>query len=184
MEEIVKRHHGIAVALFLLPFSTLLLPSCRKVEGTGRNQLVLTPEATENKLGADAYKDIVAKEKRSTDPAAIELVTRVGQRLVAVAPNRGFQYEFTVLESDSINAFCLPGGKVCVYTGILSYCQNEAGLAAVMGHEIAHAIARHGGERPNQPTGKLPEAEKLYAAAPEKFGAGELVPARYRSAKK
>ena len=78
------------------------------------------------------------------------MVERVGRRLAAVAPARGFEWEFVLLESDTPNAFCLPGGKVAIYTGILPYCQNEAGLAAVMGHEIGHAIARHGGERMSQ----------------------------------
>ena len=72
---------------------------------------------------------------------------RIGQRIAAVANRPDFDWEFNVIESDTQNAFCLPGGKVAVYTGILSVCDNEAGLAVVMSHEVAHAIARHGGER-------------------------------------
>jgi len=123
---------------------------CRKVEGTGRNQLVLTSASTEAQLGVQAFNEILKKEKRSTDPEAIAIVQRVGQRIAAVAPDRGFKYEFVLLESKQPNAFCLPGGKVCVYTGIFKYCQDEAGLATVMSHEVAHAIARHGGERMTQ----------------------------------
>jgi predicted Zn-dependent protease len=133
-------------------FGALLLAttSCERVEGTGRGTFILTSQEEENKLGADAYKEVLSKEKISKDADVIALVERVGKRLAAVAPDKGFNYEFTVIESDTVNAFCLPGGKVCVYTGILPYCQNEAGLATVLGHEIAHAIARHGGERMSQ----------------------------------
>lgn len=146
----MKRKWSIALVLFALPFAALLLPSCRKVEGSGRSQLVLTSASQEDKLGATAYEEILSNEKPCTDEATNEMVRRVGERLAACAPDRGFKYEFRVLESEQVNAFCLPGGKVAVYTGILAYCENEAGLAAVMGHEIAHAIARHGGERMSQ----------------------------------
>jgi predicted Zn-dependent protease len=124
--------------------------ACARVDGTNRSQLLLTSAGEENQMGAEAYAEIRKKEKVATDPAVIAFVERVGKRLAAVAPNKGFTYEFIVLESDTVNAFCLPGGKVAVYTGILPYCQNEAGLAAVLGHEIGHAIARHGGERMSQ----------------------------------
>lgn len=126
---------------------TLAFAACSRVEGTGRRQLLLTSQDQENQLGAQAYQEVLAQEKPSGDAEGQAMVERVGRRLAAVAPNRGFQYEFKLIESATINAFCLPGGKVAIYTGILPYCQNEAGLAAVMGHEIAHAIARHGGER-------------------------------------
>jgi metalloendopeptidase OMA1, mitochondrial len=136
-----------AVMALVVMISLLAASSCERVEGTGRGTLILMSAEEENKLGDQSYKEVLAKEKASTDVAAIALVERVGKRLATVAPEKGFKYEFTVLESDQVNAFCLPGGKVCVYTGILPYCQNEAGLATVLGHEIAHAIARHGGER-------------------------------------
>lgn len=140
------------VLLGLLLSAGFLLCSsgCRKVEGTDRRQLVLTTEGYENKLGAQSYQEVLGTEKRSTDPALIAMVERVGKRIAAAAPDHGFKYEFTVLESPTANAFCLPGGKVAVYTGILKYMENEAQLAAVVGHEVAHAIARHGGERMSQ----------------------------------
>ena len=122
----------------------------QRVEGTGRTQLVLFSDQQMNQLGATAYQEVLASEKKSSDAEAQAMVERVGRRLAAVAPDRKFTYEFTLIESDQVNAFCLPGGKVAIYTGILSYCKNEAGLAAVMGHEIAHAIAEHGGERMSQ----------------------------------
>ena len=141
------RPHFLAAALLAL---SAVIAACAHVEGTNRSQLLLTSAAQENQLGAEAYAEVKQQEKACTDPETIALVERVGKRLAAVAPDRDFKYEFVVLESDTINAFCLPGGKVAVYTGILPYCQNEAGLAAVLGHEIGHAIARHGGERMSQ----------------------------------
>lgn len=75
------------------------------------------------------------------------MVEEIGRRIAAVANQPDFQWEFKTLESDEPNAFCLPGGKVAIYTGIFKYAKNEAGLATVMGHEIGHAIARHGGQR-------------------------------------
>lgn len=135
--------------LFLTLLSLTLI-ACAQVNGTGRSQLLITSPAQENQLGAQAYEEIKKDEKLCTDPETLALVNRVGKRLAATAPNSGFTYEFVVLESPSINAFCLPGGKVAVYTGILEWCGNEAGLAAVLGHEIGHAIARHGGERMTQ----------------------------------
>jgi len=122
----------------------------QRVEGTGRRQLVLFSDQQMNQLGATAYQEVLTTEKKSSDAEAQAMVERVGKRLTAVAPDRGFAYEFTLIDSDQVNAFCLPGGKVAIYTAILPYCQNEAGLAAVMGHEIAHAIANHGGERMSQ----------------------------------
>lgn len=114
--------------------------------------LTLTSKEEENKLGEDAYKEILAKEKVCTDPVINEYVKRVGLRIAQAAPEMGFKYEIVVLDSDKVNAFCLPGGKIAVYTGILPFCENEAGLATVMGHEVAHAILRHGGQRMTQGT--------------------------------
>lgn len=127
--------------------------ACTTVEGTGRSQFIVTSAAEENRMGADAYQEVMAKEKVCTDPAANAMIKRIGERLAKAADpdgRTGFKWEFVLLESDTINAFCLPGGKVAFYTGILAYCQNEAGIATVMGHEIAHAVARHGGERMTQ----------------------------------
>jgi predicted Zn-dependent protease len=92
------------------------------------------------------------KMKQSTpisrDPEINSLVQRVGKRIAAVAPLPNAQWEFVVFDQpDTANAFCLPGGKVGVYTGILSITKDEAGLATVIGHEVSHAVARHGGER-------------------------------------
>jgi metalloendopeptidase OMA1, mitochondrial len=115
------------------------------------DKLNIYSEAEENQMGFSAYQEVLKSEKRSTDAEAVSMIQRVGKRLAAVVPGgEKFEWEFTLLESDQVNAFCLPGGKVAFYTGILSYCQNEAAVAAVMGHEIGHAVARHGGKRMSQ----------------------------------
>jgi predicted Zn-dependent protease len=86
----------------------------------------------------------------SRDPALNEQVTRVGRRVAAATGREDYQWEFTVIEEKQANAFALPGGKVAVYTGMLPITRDDAGLAAVMGHEVSHAIARHSGERLTQ----------------------------------
>ncbi len=121
--------------------------ACQTVPYTERRQVLLLSEDEENKMGLDVYKEIVGKAKVSTDPAANELVTRVGRR-IAQATGKNYTWEFKVIDDPkTANAFALPGGKVAVYTGILPITKDEAGLAAVLGHEISHVIARHNGER-------------------------------------
>lgn len=134
----------------LLGAAALLLAACATVPLTGRSQLLILPEGEEVRMGRQAYQEILKKEKVSTDPAANDLVGKVGRRIAAVTGKTDYQWEFKVIESNQLNAFCLPGGKVAVYTGILTVTRDEAGLATVMGHEVAHAIARHGGERMSQ----------------------------------
>lgn len=127
-----------------------LYAGCRSAPITGRKQMLLLPEDQELSLGATAYQETVAKEKLSTNPQYTAMVERVGRRIAAVADRKDYQWEFKVIASTQQNAFCLPGGKVCVHEGILPICESEAGLAVVMSHEIAHALARHGGERISQ----------------------------------
>ncbi len=114
---------------------------------------MIISEGQEMQLGAEAYREVLSKEKLAKDVRMTAVVRRVGERIAAVANRPNFQWEFNLIESKQINAFCLPGGKIAVYTGILSVMANEAGMAAVMGHEVAHAIARHGGERISQKLG-------------------------------
>lgn len=123
---------------------------CETVPITGRSQIMLLPEGTEVQMGLDAYQEVLKKSKISTDAAATAQVERVGRRIAEATGRQDYQWEFRVLEDKQVNAFCLPGGKVAVYTGILPVARDDAGLAAVLGHEVAHAIARHGGERMSQ----------------------------------
>lgn len=112
--------------------------------------MLLMPESQEVSMGLSAFNDVAAKEPLSQNAQYNELVQRVGQRIAAVAGKPDYKWEFKVIASDQQNAFCLPGGKVAVYEGIIPICATEAGLAVVMSHEVAHALARHGGERMSQ----------------------------------
>lgn len=128
----------------------LLIVGCETVPLTGRSQLILLPESTELAMGLDSYQEVLKKSKLSTDPALRAQVTRVGTRIAQATGRTDYRWEFNLLEDKQINAFCLPGGKVAVYTGILPVTRDDAGLAAVLGHEVSHAIARHGAERVSQ----------------------------------
>jgi len=130
--------------------SGALLVACVTVPDSDRKALRFLPDGQMNALGENAFKDILSKEKISSDPKLNEMVTRIGRR-IADASGAKFKWEFKVIDNPKmVNAFCLPGGKVAVYTGILPVAQNEAALAAIMGHEVAHATARHGAERMSQ----------------------------------
>jgi predicted Zn-dependent protease len=124
--------------------------ACQTVPLTGRSQIMLVPEGDELKMGLESYQQILGKSKVSADPRLTEQVTRVGRRIADATERKDYQWEFTVIEDPQVNAFCLPGGKVAVYTGMLPVARDDAGLAAVLAHEVSHAIARHGGERMSQ----------------------------------
>ena len=143
----------------------LLLPlalsgGCETNPYTGRSQFLMTSVSDEMKMGAQAYDQVKSdpKMKTSQDPREIEPVKRVAARIVEAAKRskcaemaQQFQWEVTVIKDDqTANAFALPGGKMAVYTGIFPMAKTEAGLAAVMGHEVVHALARHGAERMSQ----------------------------------
>ncbi len=131
----------------------LLFIGCTKAPITGRSQLIMINPQEEMQLGLQSEKQILQKEHVSNDPQKNAMVKRVGERIARVASSqystaRNFKWEFFVIDNDKeANAFCLPGGKVFVYTGLFKYVANDAELAAVMGHEIGHALARHGAER-------------------------------------
>ena len=135
---------------------------CSSVPITGRSQLNLLPESEMMGMSLTAYQEFLQQNQvlPATDGRAAQ-VRRIGERLAQAATSylndvgaservAGFQWEFNTVNDPTVNAWCMPGGKVVVYTGILPVTQDEAGLAVVMGHEIAHAIARHGNERMSQ----------------------------------
>ncbi len=126
------------------------LCGCRSAPMTGRPQMILMPESQEVALGLQAYTEVISSEQASQNVALSQLVSRVGNRIAMVSDRTDFEWEFRLIASEDQNAFCLPGGKVAVYEGIMPVCENEAGLAVVMAHEVAHALARHGGERMSQ----------------------------------
>ena len=129
---------------------------------TNRSQFLLIPESQEVHMGNQAYAQAINDPKVaiSKNPAEVEPVTRVAERIIAAAKQskyaeraKSFQWEVTVIKNDKTkNAWALPGGKIAVYTGIFPEAKNENGLAAIMGHEVVHALARHGAERVSQHT--------------------------------
>jgi metalloendopeptidase OMA1, mitochondrial len=144
-----------ALFLVLAMATSVVFISCYTVPQTGRSSFNVLGPGEELKLGLSAFDEIKKKEKISTDSAKTAMVKRVGQRIANVAdrdiPNA--RWEFVLFENEEPNAFALPGGKVGIHTGILPITKTEAGLAAVIGHEVAHVAARHAGERISEQIG-------------------------------
>ena len=138
----------LPIVLFGLYLGYYYFSNQEEVAMTGRTQLIDISHEQEMALGLQSYQQILSESNVLRSGQSVELVREIGYRLAKVIDNDpGFDWEFNVIDSDQANAFALPGGKVAVYTGILPIVQNVDGLSAVMGHEIAHAIARHGAER-------------------------------------
>ncbi len=126
----------------------ILLSACSTVPLTGRSQLLLVSPSQEIQLGISEFDKIKKQTPLSKDADWNQKLQRAGLRISAVAPLPGAQWEFVLLDDPkTINAFCLPGGKVAVYTGILGIAKDEGGLATIIGHEVSHAVAHHGAER-------------------------------------
>lgn len=133
-----------------LPLVCLLLvtSSCTTVPVTGRRAFNVIPESQAIALGADAYQQSLSGARLIRSGPQYEMVNRVGRRIAEISGRSDYKWEFSLIDDDdTVNAWALPGGKVAVYTGILPIAQDENGLAVVMAHEVAHAIARHGSER-------------------------------------
>ena len=132
---------------FLIPL-LLLVSACATVPYTGRSQLMLVSPGEEMALGMQAEKEILKKEPECLDPRYTNPVRRVGIRIARAANRPDYRWEFHVIDKPKIvNAFCLPGGKIFVYTGLFKFVASDAELATVIGHETGHALARHGAER-------------------------------------
>jgi len=139
-----------------------LLVGCTTVPVTGRKSLNILPDSELLSMSLEQYNDVLKKSKLSNDPAKVHMVRRVGERIASATEQfftekgmeseiKNYKWEFNLIEDDKVaNAWCMPGGKVAVYTGILPITQDDTGLAVVMGHEISHAIAKHGNERMSQ----------------------------------
>jgi len=134
-------------------FSLFVIVACQTVQQTGRSQFIVVSESQELQLGADAYKETLDKSRLSTRKDWQAQLRRVGQRIAAVADKPDYQWEFSVIQGKEVNAFALPGGKVAFWEGIMPVAQNDEGVAVIMGHEVAHALARHGAERMSQQMG-------------------------------
>jgi predicted Zn-dependent protease len=148
------------VPRFVALLSILTLTGCITNPYTNRWQLQLIPASKERAMGIQAYNEVLQDPKIhiSQDPREVEPVQRVASRLIDAAKHskyaeaaQQFKWEVVVIKDDKTqNAFALPGGKIAVYTGIFPVAKNEAGLGAILGHEVTHALARHGGERMSQ----------------------------------
>ena len=153
------RRLGGLVAAFLL---LLQFQGCAEVPITHRRGLHLVPEAELVNMSLQQYSDVLKKSKLSTDTRQVEMVRQTGTRIARAAEAflsetgqkdkiTNYKWEFNLIEDDkTVNAWVMPGGKAAVYTGILPYTQNETGLAVVLAHEVAHALADHGDERMSQ----------------------------------
>ena len=184
----------------LLAFGFLMtVVACSKNPITGRKQLQLYNEADIQKMAAQEYRQFLSQNPAvsSTGNKDAEMVRRVGSRIATAVTKfyqgkglgkelEGFQWEYNLVNSKDVNAWCMPGGKIVVYTGLLPISQNEAALAVVVGHEVAHALAKHGNERMSQATAQqlggvalsvavanqTPEAQNLFMTA---YGIGSTV---------
>lgn len=137
----------LLVPALLLSFGIF---GCGTTPYTNRSQLLLLGQDQENQLGIQAYQETVGSARLSTNAEYIRMVESAGRRIAQVVERdhgTNFDWEFKVIADSTVNAFALPGGKIAFYEGILPICQSETGVAVVMGHEIAHALLRHGGER-------------------------------------
>ena len=147
--------------LFVLSCLLLLLSGCSEIEFTGRKQLNIIPNSTMNSMSFKSYDEFLAQNKLSDNAAQTQTVKAVGSKIQNAVEQycreksctdklEGYKWDFNLVEDPNVNAWCMPGGKVVVYTGILPVTKDESGLAVVMGHEIAHAFAKHGAERMTQ----------------------------------
>ena len=138
--------NSIKKYISILILSFLVLGCTSKAPVTNRSQMILISQSQELALGEKSYKDTLKKSKIVTNTKEATKVKEIGLKIAKVV-NNNYQWEFNLIDNKAKNAFCLPGGKVAVYSGILEVAQNDSQLATVISHEIAHALARHGAER-------------------------------------
>jgi predicted Zn-dependent protease len=185
--------------IVLFFFMSMTLLSCARNAVTGRKQLKLVSESEVQAMALQEYRNFLSQNKvvSASESRDAEMVRRVGQRITSAITQyytkigkpevlEGYQWEYNLVDSKEVNAWCMPGGKIVVYTGLLPITQNEAALAVVMGHEISHALAQHGSERMSQGlvqqlggvalsvalANKSPEAQNLFMTA---YGVGSQV---------
>lgn len=144
-----------------LLFLSLYLVSCGTVPLTGRKQLTAIPSSQMLSLSTDSYQQVLKESDLSKNQEYISRVKRVGERISDAVEEymrqnglsdrlKGYQWEYHVIKSEQLNAWCMPGGKIAFYEGIMPVCKDDNGVAVVMAHEVAHAVARHGNERMSQ----------------------------------
>ena len=154
----------------LLTVAATILSSCNKVPISGRNQLNLVSDSEVLQSSLASYKEYMSKATRSTETVKSEQVTRVGRKIAAATEAylnangmsdqvKNFAWEFNLVRDNQINAFCMPGGKIVVYEGIMNLIASDDELAVVLGHEVAHAVAKHSNERVMLPFSRKHETE-------------------------
>lgn len=148
--------------IFLVVFALMIaFSACHKIPFTNRKQMKLLPNSTMNSMSFEQYRSFLTQNPTSTNTSQVNMVKRVGKNIQQATEKyykakgmskklKGFAWEFNLVQDPTVNAWCMPGGKVVVYSGLLDVAKNEDGLAVVMGHEIAHALAHHGNERMSQ----------------------------------
>ena len=154
----MPRFFARRASIFFICLALLATLGCATAPYTNRSQMILMSPQEELALGMQASKEVLSKGREENGTPAADMTRRVGTHIAAAAdepdpnlpPRAKFAWEFHTLHDDTPNAFCLPGGKVFVYTGLMKYVSSDAELAAVIGHEVGHAIARHGAERASQ----------------------------------
>ena len=199
----MKKYIVAILLLFSLAASFLLLSGCGKVLLTQRQQFLLVSDSDMRALASREYNDLLSKSKVVLNTDDYQRVVRVGSRITGAVDDfgrsqglsqytSGYKWEFNLIDDNkTVNAFCMPGGKIAVYTGILPLTKDDTGLAVVLAHEIAHALAKHGEERMSQillvqyggaklseAMNSQPEATKNYAMLAFGIGAnvGVLLP--------
>jgi len=168
-------------AIFSLFIAAAVVVGCSTNSVTGRSQFKLLPDSELQSMAATEYQQFLSTNKvvSSSSNRDAEMVTRVGQRITKAVEQyyaqkgisselAGYQWEYKLVDSKEVNAWCMPGGKIVVYTGLLPITQNEAALAAVMGHEVSHAIFNHGNERMSQGMAQQGLGEALSVALASK----------------
>ncbi|MEW5724362.1 MAG: M48 family metallopeptidase [Thermodesulfobacteriota bacterium] len=166
MEKVRERTGGrvsrVRTGLALAVLAVVLAAACATVPLTGRTQLSLVSDSTLLQMSLTQYQQVLSESKLSRDQRQVAMIRRVGQRIASATEDflrvnglghevANYKWEFNLIEdNETMNAWCMPGGKIAFYTGILPVCQDETGVAVVMGHEVAHAVAKHGNERMSQ----------------------------------
>ncbi|MHC4501218.1 MAG: M48 family metallopeptidase [Planctomycetota bacterium] len=152
---------ALRLKLAVLCWLALIGFGCSEVAITGRQQLNIVPDSVIYSLSFQSYREFLSEHELSADADQTQMVKRVGRRIETAVERycterylfsqlEGYEWEFNLIEDESVNAWAMPGGKVVVYNGLIPVAKTEAGLAVVIGHEVAHAFARHGAERMSQ----------------------------------
>ena len=174
----VQGARGLCAALGIGSAMSLLgsMTGCYRAPGTARDQVIFFSEEKELEFGVSAFRQVLRSAPLSDNAEVNELVHRVGRKIAEAANKPEYQWEFAVIQDDKmVNAFALPGGKVAIFTGILKHTKDDAGLATVMGHEVAHALQRHGVERMSRSIlDQIAQLGALGAAASGNVNAGAI----------